>query len=235
MNTPTHKLGQAMQHMVECGKRPCFRIDGLRITIASEVSANPGALYIKNDDWEYIGKVTPEGLMKIAYPSLITCEQKILVLAAITDPEGTAMSNGKATGTCCCCGRTLTNKFSIELGIGPICRGFWFPGHTSEAITPTDTVAMLETLDAISPSDADLAVANQQLDIITESLGQICFKHPNMADANCPDCVQDAVNCLVSLEIPTKEPVVELVNGYFALTPIEQHLFLGTIKKELVK
>lgn len=32
-----------------------------------------------------------------------------------------AKSFGRRTGTCCCCGRTLTKKISIENGIGPIC------------------------------------------------------------------------------------------------------------------
>jgi hypothetical protein len=28
---------------------------------------------------------------------------------------------GLATGTCCCCGRTLTDEYSIQNGIGPVC------------------------------------------------------------------------------------------------------------------
>lgn len=34
-----------------------------------------------------------------------------------------AAEYGRRTGVCACCGRDLTNKESIELGIGPICRG----------------------------------------------------------------------------------------------------------------
>lgn len=34
-----------------------------------------------------------------------------------------AKAYGKVTGTCCNCGRTLTNEDSIEAGIGPICAG----------------------------------------------------------------------------------------------------------------
>ena len=30
---------------------------------------------------------------------------------------------GKQIGYCCVCGLTLTNELSVELGIGPICRG----------------------------------------------------------------------------------------------------------------
>ena len=36
-----------------------------------------------------------------------------------------AKTYGRRTGTCCCCGATLTNAVSIEAGIGPICaQGF---------------------------------------------------------------------------------------------------------------
>lgn len=41
------------------------------------------------------------------------------------DPLQSALDYGKATGICSCCGRKLTNGVSIELGIGPICRGLW--------------------------------------------------------------------------------------------------------------
>ena len=34
-----------------------------------------------------------------------------------------AKAYGKLTGTCCSCGRELTNEDSIEAGIGPICAG----------------------------------------------------------------------------------------------------------------
>lgn len=34
-----------------------------------------------------------------------------------------AIEFGKTYGHCCVCGRLLTNYKSIELGIGPICRG----------------------------------------------------------------------------------------------------------------
>jgi hypothetical protein len=125
--TPTHKLGIAMQGMIAQSKRPCFHIEGFRITVAPITGSNPGYLYIKNKSWDYVGKISPSGTMTIMQESLITDEQKLAILNAIANPETTAMSYGKRTGVCCCCGRTLTNKLSIKLGIGPICRGFWFP------------------------------------------------------------------------------------------------------------
>jgi SWI/SNF-related matrix-associated actin-dependent regulator 1 of chromatin subfamily A len=41
------------------------------------------------------------------------------------NPAAAARLYGQRTGTCCCCGAELTNARSIELGIGPICRGHW--------------------------------------------------------------------------------------------------------------
>jgi hypothetical protein len=40
-----------------------------------------------------------------------------------------AMAFGKLYGTCCVCGRTLTNELSIHLGIGPICGNREFGGE----------------------------------------------------------------------------------------------------------
>jgi len=42
---------------------------------------------------------------------------------AATDPLAAAIAYGRETGSCC--GRELTNKVSIDLGIGPICREKW--------------------------------------------------------------------------------------------------------------
>jgi hypothetical protein len=40
-----------------------------------------------------------------------------------------AMAFGKLYGTCCVCGRTLTNELSIHLGIGPVCGNREFGGE----------------------------------------------------------------------------------------------------------
>jgi len=45
-----------------------------------------------------------------------------LLQAIRLDPETAFAAHGIRTGTCCACGRTLTNAESVELGIGPICR-----------------------------------------------------------------------------------------------------------------
>lgn len=213
INIPKHKLGIAMQHMVEQGKRPCFRIGGLRITIAGDYSSNPGALYIKDDNWDYIGKVTHEGVMKLNHPDKITAEQKMLVLAAIYDPEATAMSNGRVTGSCCCCGRTLTNKLSIELGIGPICRGFWFPEPT------VDTSAMEKML-----ADVEEHIADKD-ESMTDSL-ELDLGIPYETTEE----VKKAVDNLASLPVPPTA-VAKLVLGYCDLMHEDQMKFLDTIQE----
>ncbi len=49
------------------------------------------------------------------------------VIAALTeldaDPMAVALEYGRKTGTCCVCGKELTNKVSVAEGIGPICSG----------------------------------------------------------------------------------------------------------------
>lgn len=43
----------------------------------------------------------------------------------LEDIEPYMEQHGKETGTCCICGRTLTNEESVRLMIGPICGGRW--------------------------------------------------------------------------------------------------------------
>jgi len=50
-------------------------------------------------------------------------KERLIEVAA--DPLAAAVAYGAKTGRCSCCGRILTNELSVELGIGPICRGKW--------------------------------------------------------------------------------------------------------------
>lgn len=61
---------------------------------------------LTEDGFEYTGKRPL---------SFITAEHRMTL--------DEAKEYGKVTGTCCNCGRTLTNEESIEAGIGPICAG----------------------------------------------------------------------------------------------------------------
>lgn len=66
---------------------------------------------------KYLGKITPNSL-----DSRLAGDIKEVLLEAANDPLTAAVRYGRETGSCSCCGRDLTNKQSIELGIGPICR-----------------------------------------------------------------------------------------------------------------
>jgi hypothetical protein len=44
------------------------------------------------------------------------------IIEVASDPSKAAVAYGMKTGNCSCCAKPLTNKVSVELGIGPICR-----------------------------------------------------------------------------------------------------------------
>ena len=102
-------------------KRPVFRAKGLSISIAGPQSRNAGAIYVKASG-EYQGKIMGGKFMP-ARDCNDDTPQNLLAIAA--DPRGAAIDYGRETGQCACCGRTLTNKVSIDLGIGPICADKW--------------------------------------------------------------------------------------------------------------
>ena len=98
-------------------KMPRITIGNMTISPAKTTSSNPGALYVKNGS-EYLGKVQNGRFFGVR-----TCTevQEKQVLAFIADPKAAAIAYGIETGVCCICNATLTNKVSIEAGIGPIC------------------------------------------------------------------------------------------------------------------
>jgi hypothetical protein len=98
-------------------RNPRITIGDLTISPAKATSANPGALYVKNGV-DYLGKIKDGRFMAV---TTCTSEQEAKVLAFIADPKSAAEAYGKETGVCCICNATLTNKESIERGIGPIC------------------------------------------------------------------------------------------------------------------
>lgn len=102
--------------------KPKLRLGTLTLSIAPENGKNAGCIYVK-DDGEYAGKITPEGKFWGIREHRQGVENELVDIAK--DPFKHAVIHGKKTGKCACCGRTLTNKLSIELGIGPICRSKW--------------------------------------------------------------------------------------------------------------
>lgn len=107
-------------------KSPKLRIGQLVISPAKATSANAGALYVKSrgnfDSAVYFGKIFQGKFIKSGNCDAAT---EALIVETAKDPLAAAVAYGKQTGICSCCGAELTNKLSIELGIGPICRSKW--------------------------------------------------------------------------------------------------------------
>jgi len=104
-------------------KRTKYRAEGLELTRAPDHGRNAGAIYVKRtDDGEYLGKVVAGVFQPVRAAGN---DDKAALLKIAADPREAAVKWGKKTGTCSCCGRELTNKTSIALGIGPICAEKW--------------------------------------------------------------------------------------------------------------
>jgi hypothetical protein len=108
-------------------KQPVFRAEGLKFSLAptalknGQPAANAGAVYVKAGD-EYQGKIF-DGKFQAGRDCLDDTPQAVVRTAQ--DPRGVAVQYGRDTGICSCCGRTLTDPVSIEMGIGPICAMKW--------------------------------------------------------------------------------------------------------------
>lgn len=98
-------------------KSPRITIGDVVVSPAKETSANPGALYVKSGG-TYLGKIANGQFFASRECGEV---EKTKVLAFVADPKGAAEAYGIETGMCCICNATLTNKESIERGIGPIC------------------------------------------------------------------------------------------------------------------
>jgi hypothetical protein len=113
-------------------KKPKLRAAGITISTASSTGSIHFKIHIKpdgdedsyaifkplwaTDDGQHlVGSMTPEAAAQI--------------VAGFTqiarDPHAAAIEYGRQTGTCACCGRTLTDPESVRLGIGPVCRKNW--------------------------------------------------------------------------------------------------------------
>jgi hypothetical protein len=104
-------------------KKPCYRAEGLKITLAPATGRNAGALYVVEiEDDAYQGKVEGTTFKAVREASKDTLS-RLQIIAA--NPMEAAVRYGRQTGRCSCCGRELTNKASIDAGIGPICASKW--------------------------------------------------------------------------------------------------------------
>lgn len=123
--SPVHAM---FDHARDAGlKKLSYRAEGLVIKPASATGANAGALYVKTVSGDYVGKIKDLKFFgnRDAKPEHVAALNTIAA-----NPVEAAKAYGKLTGKCSCCGRTLTDPQSIELGIGPICQDNWFGGAT---------------------------------------------------------------------------------------------------------
>lgn len=114
------RIMEAMSKAREAGiKTPIVRLEAGKLSLAPLSGKNPGCIYFKDGE-TYLGKITPQG----DFMRSRDCTDASIsaLVAAAADPLAAMVAYGRRTGTCSCCGRELTNKLSIELGIGPICR-----------------------------------------------------------------------------------------------------------------
>lgn len=109
------------QAMANGLKRPQFRADGIVLSLAGSNSRNAGAVYVKQSG-VYMGKIMG-GVFSPSRDADAGVAETIDKVAA--DPLMAAVQYGRETGICACCGRTLTDPQSVELGIGPICKDRW--------------------------------------------------------------------------------------------------------------
>ncbi|MDX1532600.1 MAG: DUF6011 domain-containing protein [Nitrosopumilaceae archaeon] len=117
------KLNEIFKNASENLKKPVLRFEDIVVSKAPDHGRNAGFLYVKFKG-EYAGKINPEGkFFKIGGTPEEVESQLIEFCKA---PMEAAIKYGRKTGSCACCGRELTNKDSIELGIGPICAENWF-------------------------------------------------------------------------------------------------------------
>jgi hypothetical protein len=84
---------------------------------------NAGGCWVTSND-NLIGKIDDGGVFTFTgkpYTHNFICDVFEFIESINSDVKGALESYGKITSKCGCCGLPLTNKKSIELGIGPIC------------------------------------------------------------------------------------------------------------------
>ena len=108
-------------------KKPILRFqraNGVEIQLKyMSVGKNAGGAWVTMNN-DLIGKIDDSGAFTFTgkpYTNQLIDEVFDVIESAHNDIEGALRSYGKMTSRCGCCGIPLTNKKSIELGIGPIC------------------------------------------------------------------------------------------------------------------
>ena len=109
-------LKLALDRAREKVQRPKLHIGDLVFSRAEDGSRNPGAVYVTSVTGTYLGKIVGDQIQVKAGPAELEVIQAVMI-----NPKEAAIADGKRTSRCSCCGRTLLNQISIDMGIGPIC------------------------------------------------------------------------------------------------------------------
>ena len=97
------------------GGKFVIRLDGFRLKNAPLTGRNPGAVYAQSNTGDYLGMFKDGAFRSSRNPVPDNFWEQV------AEVKSAAIKYGHKTGICSCCGRTLTNKESIEAGIGPVC------------------------------------------------------------------------------------------------------------------
>lgn len=103
-------------------KKTAYRAEGLILKAAPDSGRNAGALYVTDDQQEYLGKLVGTTFHPVRTAPASVAEA---LRAIAEDPKEAAVRWGRKTGRCSCCGRELTDPASVSMGIGPICAEKW--------------------------------------------------------------------------------------------------------------
>lgn len=114
---PYASLVAAVNRMQQKAKgRVSLRLDGVTVKAVTR-GVNSGCAYLYRPSGDYVGKLTAGGVCH----SAVEPELRPTLSAANADPVAAARAYGYQTGSCACCGRTLSDPVSVFGGIGPVC------------------------------------------------------------------------------------------------------------------
>jgi hypothetical protein len=118
-------LGSLVEANVQGIKRPALRLrseSGAKVNIKYMTKGNNagGAWVTVNGD--LMGKIDDQGQFDCYEKNAESKSNWMSWMAEVNADVHHAISQyGKETGSCGCCGRTLSDPISVRLGIGPIC------------------------------------------------------------------------------------------------------------------
>lgn len=94
-------------------------LPNVRISRAPASGVNAGALYLKSQYGDYLGKILADGTVRTLYALAPVIKDELR--AVVTEGAEYLARTGRETGQCCFCGLELTDPESVERGYGPVC------------------------------------------------------------------------------------------------------------------